>query len=62
MYVLQGVIFECVLAHFVDLTMNPSFYRMVFTPLISAMIVVVCYEISSLIGKNKLLNRIFFGK
>lgn len=60
-YVLQGVLLECMLSHYCKIFMNAGIYAFIIAPLIALLFLIVCYYLTVLIKKIKILDIVLFG-
>lgn len=60
-YVLQGILLECLLAHYCKIVMNVGIYAFVIAPLIALLFLIVCYYLTVLIKKIRILDIVLFG-
>lgn len=60
-YILQGVLLECILAHYYKICMNAGIYALVFAPLISLASLVLCQYLTVSIKRISFLDTVLFG-
>ncbi len=60
-YLLQKILLEILLSHYLKVDMNIHLYNFVFTPIISIIFLFLCYWITLFIKKNIYTNAILLG-
>ena len=60
-YILQGLLLECILAHYFKLYINEWIFTMIISPILSMVVLAICYKLSSLIKRIHCLDAILFG-
>lgn len=60
-YIIQGLLLECILAHYFKLYINEWGFTMLVSPILSMVVLAICYKLSSLIKRIRCLDIVLFG-